>query len=770
LKENEPNSLSLATDLHVAATSKLVEALVQSENKMRLRLDLLSEVVFEIRPSGEIEFLNRAWVAVGGQKVESLRGKPFIVLFVEEDRPKVEALIAEPADIPGGRIMTCRIARPDGRECWVELSAVAVPGTGWVGTMRDVTRSKQALEQLELLSLVADKTDNLVIITDARGLVRWVNRSFAEFTGYTLDEVYGRKPGAMLQGPGTDPEEVRRLGEYIRARKSVTSEILNYTKSGKPYWITIHMTPIFDAHGALESYIAVQSDTTKLHINEERFRLIVKAAGSAVWEHDIDEQSTWFSGGMKEIFGHEPGPGEDASVFYTKHIHPEDAPRVMAATDRMVSESMSMHEQYRFRCADGRWAIVEDRAFAVKDGTGRVVRLMGSMIDISERLHLEQVMRQAQKMEAVGQLTGGLAHDFNNLLTIVMGNAELLSDALGERPQLQRMANMTLNAAERGAEMTNRLLAFSRKQPLQPRTIDVGQLVQGMESLLQRTLAGNIDIEIISAGGLWKADLDAGQLESALLNLAVNARDSMPDGGLLTIETANCTLDAGFPSQELDVKAGQYVMLTVSDTGHGIPKDEIGRVFEPFFTTKDVGKGSGLGLSMVYGFVKQSSGHIQVFSEQGQGTALKLYFPRSVGKEEPEKVNDPSTKIFCGHEVILVVEDDHMVREHVVRQLNSMGYRIIEAATGSEAVEILKQGAEIDLLFTDVVMPGGMSGSALADAVRAMKPGIKVLFTSGYTENALMHDGRLDQGVQLLTKPYRSEQLAFKVREVLSGN
>ena len=264
--EIEPSSRSLATDLHVAATSKLVEALVQSENKMRLRLDLLSEVVFEISSLGEIAFLNRAWVAVGGHKVDSLRGKPFITLFVDEDRPQVDAFILEQAEISGDRTMTCRIARPDGRECWVELSAVAVPGTGWVGTMRDVTRSKQALEQLELLSLVANKTDNFVIISDARGLVRWVNRSFVEFTGYTLDEIYGRKPGWVLQGPGTNPQEVRRLGEYIRAGKSVTSEILNYTKSGKPYWITIHMTPVFDAHGALESYIAVQSNTTEMHI------------------------------------------------------------------------------------------------------------------------------------------------------------------------------------------------------------------------------------------------------------------------------------------------------------------------------------------------------------------------------------------------------------------------------------------------------------------------------------------------------------------------
>jgi len=473
---------------------------------------------------------------------------------------------------------------------------------------------------------------------------------------------------------------------------------------------------------------------------------------------------------MKEMIGHEPAPDQAGKDFWMGNLHPEDAPHVLAALDRLLSDGDPLFEQYRFRCADGRWAIIEDRAFAVQDGDGRAVRILGSMTDISERVLLESRLRQAQKMEAVGQLTGGLAHDFNNLLTIVMGNAELLSDALEDRPNLQKLANTVLSAADRGAEMTSRMLAFSRQQALAPRVVDLGLLVQGLEGLLRQALPENIALKFFYADDLWKVELDAGQLESALLNLTLNARDAMPEGGMLTIETANCVLDDIVTSQEPVIEAGPYVMLAVSDTGHGISKDKISHIFEPFFTTKEVGKGSGLGLSMVYGFVKQSSGHIQVYSEQGQGTAFKHYFPRSMGKEEQQQVNDSSKNIRGGHEVILVVEDDSMVREHVVAQLNSMGYRIFEAATGSEAVKILKQGVEIDLLFTDVVMPGGMSGPAVAEAVRAMKPEIKVLFTSGYTENALMHDGSLDKGVQLLNKPYRSEQPALKVRQVLSGN
>lgn len=265
MQENDPANPSLVRDLHVAATAKLVEALVQSENRMRLRLDLLTEVVFEVNQSFEITFLNRAWVAVGGRKIESMRGKPFLDVFVEEDRPLVQAFITGLDPEGGSGKLTCRIDRPDGQECWVELSAVELNGAGWVGNMRDVTRSKYALDQLQLLSLVANHTDNFVIITDAAGLARWINRSFTDFTGYSLAEIYGRPPGSILQGPDTDPKEVARLGAHIRAQKSVQSEILNYTKSGEPYWVTLHLTPIFDDDGVLESYIAVQSNTTEMH-------------------------------------------------------------------------------------------------------------------------------------------------------------------------------------------------------------------------------------------------------------------------------------------------------------------------------------------------------------------------------------------------------------------------------------------------------------------------------------------------------------------------
>jgi len=455
-------------------------------------------------------------------------------------------------------------------------------------------------------------------------------------------------------------------------------------------------------------------------------------------------------------------------TIWRLHVHPDDMARVEAANERLESgQDNILREQYRFRRANGSWAFVQDHAFAIRDDKGKVCRVLGAMTDISEQALLEERLRQAQKMEAVGQLTGGVAHDFNNLLTIILGNAEILEEALTDQPHLQRLAKMSLEAADRGADLTNRLLAFSRKQALEPKILDVAPLVQGMDGLLRRALPENIDIEIVRSGGLWKIEADASQLESALLNLAVNARDAMPGGGSLTIEIANAMLDDDYAAVEPDVTPGQYVVIVVTDTGMGMSPDVLARVFEPFFTTKEVGLGSGLGLSMVFGFVKQSGGHIRVYSELGEGTAIKMYFPRARTEQENVSVVSSRQKITGGTETILVVEDDGAVREYVTAQFRWLGYTVLEASTGAEALEVLQGTPEIDLLFTDVVMPGGMGGRELADAARKLRSGLKVLYTSGYTENSIVHQGRLDTGVKLLNKPYRREQLAAKVREVL---
>ncbi len=395
---------------------------------------------------------------------------------------------------------------------------------------------------------------------------------------------------------------------------------------------------------------------------------------------------------------------------------------------------------------------------------------------VEQRMQAEEALRQAQKMEAIGQLTGGVAHDFNNLLTVIMGGLETISRQANELPQgsatgrIQRSAAMAAHAADRAATLTARLLAFSRRQPLDPKPIDPGRLVTGLADMLQRTLGETVALQTVIGAGLWRTLADPAELENALVNLAVNARDAMPDGGRLTIETSNAYLDDAYVASIAEpVAAGQYVLIAVSDTGSGMDADTLAQVFEPFFTTKEVGKGTGLGLSQVYGFVRQSGGHVRIYSEVGEGTTVKIYLPRLAGAATAAEfeVRAPTVADVRGDETVLVVEDHEDLRAYSVSVLAEAGYRVLEANSGPEALALLERGSRVDLLFTDVVLPDGMDGRRLANEAARRNPRLKVLYTTGYTRNAIVHNGRLDPGVQLITKPFTSAELTAKVRQVL---
>jgi sensor domain CHASE-containing protein/CheY-like chemotaxis protein len=382
----------------------------------------------------------------------------------------------------------------------------------------------------------------------------------------------------------------------------------------------------------------------------------------------------------------------------------------------------------------------------------------------------EVLLRQSQKLEAVGQLTGGIAHDFNNLLTVIMGNAEMLASELSDRGDLRKFAEMTVTAAERGSELTHHLLAFSRKQTLKPRTIDVQKLIDGsLELLVRRTLPETIGLHTSVADDLWLIEIDPSQLESALLNIILNARDAMPNGGDIEIQLKNTVLNAAPEENDPNFQDDEYVMIEVRDTGHGMSEDTLLRVYEPFFTTKEVGRGSGLGLSMVYGFVKQSGGQMKISSSLNNGTSVTLYFPRSLGENSASTIETGKEPIMGASGTILVVEDDSLVREHVRANLIGLGYTVLEAENGQAALDIIRERSDIDLLFTDVVLPGNINGKVLADSAKELRADLKVLFTSGYTEDTLTKDGRLGAETKLLRKPYRRNQLAAKIREVL-GN
>ncbi len=402
----------------------------------------------------------------------------------------------------------------------------------------------------------------------------------------------------------------------------------------------------------------------------------------------------------------------------------------------------------------------------VRGESGRVERIVGSARDVTERKRTEEQARRSQRMEAVGQLTGGVAHDFNNLLQVIQANLELLSVGITDPKARTRLEN-ALRGADRAASLTRQLLAFARRQPLEPVPMNLGRMLGDLADLLRRTLGEAVDVETVVAADLWDTLADPAQVESAILNLALNARDAMPGGGRLTLELSNTVLDDAYVSGVQDVQAGQYVLLAVSDTGEGMSATVLGRVFEPFFTTKPDGKGTGLGLSMVYGFVRQSNGHVQIYSEPGQGTTVKIYLPRTrqaPARPMPLSISDA----VAGGEVVLVVEDEADVRQATCALLTELGYHTLEAEGPIAALTILQGEQPVDLLFTDVVMPGDMKTPEFVRQARALRPEIAVLYASGYTENAIIHHGRLDEGVLLLSKPYGREDLARKAAQALS--
>lgn len=430
---------------------------------------------------------------------------------------------------------------------------------------------------------------------------------------------------------------------------------------------------------------------------------------------------------------------------------------------------------------------VGDRAKALETSNASLQREMQVRIEVEEALRqlngtleerivarsneLERAheqLRQSQKLEAIGQLTGGVAHDFNNVLQVISGNLQLLQMSPAENPDAQRRLESAAFAADRGAKLASQLLAFARRQPLQPVATNLGRVLRTMDELLRRALGESIHIETVVGGGLWNTLVDPNQIENVILNLAINARDAMRGDGKLTLELGNAILDDHYVLHEPDVPPGQYVMLAISDTGVGMPPEVMARAFEPFYTTKREGEGTGLGLSMAYGFIKQSNGHIRIYSEVGNGTTIKIYLPRS-HQAEVEIPDVRTGPVVGGTETVLVVEDDPVVQATAVDMLSGLGYQVLKAMDGQGALTILQSGVPIDLLFTDVVMPGPVRSPELARLAKQLFPDIEVLFTSGYTQNAIVHGGRLDPGVELISKPYRREDLARKIRHMLAN-
>jgi PAS domain S-box-containing protein len=530
-----------------------------------------------------------------------------------------------------------------------------------------------------------------------------------------------------------------------------------------------------------------QSETGAVHkalqTSEQQFQLLVQGVKDyAIFMLDPQGRITTWNSGAERIKGYQAEEiiGEHFSRFYTEDERREGVP--MRALQRAETQGRHEAEGWRVRKDGSRFraSVLID---PIHDDGGKLIGFAKVTRDVTERHLAQEKLEQArerllqwQKMEAVGQLTGGVAHDFNNLLTIVIGNLETAQRHLGPltggvASRLKRSLDNAMRGAQRAATLTQRLLAFSRQQPLDPKPLDVNKFIAAEVEFLQRSLGETIEVEAVGSAGLWPVEVDAHQLGAALLNLAVNARDAMPNGGKLTIETSNALLDRDYCSANPEVIPGQYVMVAVSDNGTGMTEDVVDRAFEPFFSTKGVGQGSGLGLSQVYGFIKQSNGHVKIYSEVGEGTTVKIYLPRLLQEIDRMDQEERAAEVVegSGQETILVVEDDRDVRLYLAEVLRDLNYRVLSAHDAVSALGLINEGdVRIDLLLTDVVLPG-MNGRMLAEQARNRRPGLKVLFTTGYSRNAIVHQGRLDPGVAMIQKPIAQDNLAARIRDLLDG-
>jgi PAS domain S-box-containing protein len=626
------------------------------------------------------------------------------------------------------------------------------------------------------LRAVLDTAVDGVILIDARGTVLMFNPACERLFGYAATDVVGQNVKMLMPEPFRT-EHDQYVANYHRTgeRKiiGVGREVVGRRKDGSTFPMDLSVGEA-KQDGEI-TFVGIIHDVTERKRTEQairesaaRLQAVLDTAVDGVILIDARGIILMFNPACERLFGYRAreAVGQNVKMLMPEPFQSEHDQYVANYHRTGEKKIIGIGREVVGRRKDGTTFPMDlSVGEAEQDGDSIFV---GIIHDITDHKRTEEQLVQAQKMETVGQLSGGIAHDFNNLLTVIIGNADELSDALKARPDLKQLSDAIISCGQNGAELTRRLLAFSRRQTLQPVEIDCNRLVLGMQQLLRRTLREDVEIRTILDHTLPSAFADRAQLESAILNLALNAQDAMPSGGCLSLTTADAALDLDYQSQHPEVGSGRYVMIAVTDEGTGMPPEVRERVFEPFFTTKDVGKGSGLGLSMVYGFVKQSNGHVSVYSEPGLGTTVRLYLPAgSAAAARPLSSAEPEVEAGASGATILVTEDDPFVRGYAVTTLRSLGYRVIIAGNGREALDLLRNGAAPDVLFTDIVMPGGMSGWDLAREALALQPALKVLYTSGYALDTLVERGRLDPGTVILNKPYRKPELARRLREIL---
>jgi two-component system cell cycle sensor histidine kinase/response regulator CckA len=761
------------------------ETLRQSEAVLHGIIDNTLAVIYAKRPDGRFLLINRQFEKLFNVTLEEIRDKTGYDIFPRE---AAEIFRANDQQVlaAGVAIQSEEYApHADGLHAYISMKFPLFDAAGQpfavCGISTDITERKQAEEALReserrYYTLVEKMSEGLIQV-DNNDVIQFVNDRYCEMTGYVRAELIGQKAAQAMLISEADRRMAQERGRLRKQGYVDRYEIQLRKKSGEKIWVEVGGALVVDASDKVIGSIGVVTDITArrraeeaLRESEERYRVISELVSDYAFAYRVEPDGTvtfeWVTDAVIRITGYEAGEG--AFDLWQSMTHPDDLPIAQQRRERLHAGQTDVSE-YRIFAKDGRILWLRYYSRPVWDAAqGRVVRVYGAVQDITKLRQLEQQLAQAQKMEAVGQLAGGIAHDFNNILTIILGSCDLILEDrhLGQR--LRDDIKQIQGAAARAAELTQQLLAFSRQQFLEPRILNLNDVMSAMEKLLRPLIGEHIKLLTRLQPDLGPVNADPGRIEQVVMNLAINARDAMPNGGTLIVETANVVLDEDYVREHVDVQAGPYVMLAISDTGSGMDAATHARIFEPFFTTKEQGKGTGLGLATVHGIVNQSGGHIWVYSEPGHGSTFKIYLPQALDSVKSASPTRAPAPLPAGSATILLVEDEAVVRDLAGRILRRQGYRTIEAADGHAALRIAGEHAEaIDLLLTDVVMPGGISGRQLAEQLTALRQDLKVLYISGYTDEMITQYGVLNAGVAYLQKPFTPDALLRKVQEVL---
>lgn len=762
-------------------------------NQKALDLESLPGAALEIRPDGRIVASNAAFTALTGFTTDDVRGRQLDVLFGAETEPAAIVHVRDAmgrGDVYTGELLSYRKSR---QAFWNDL--IVWPSydaqqhvVRHIALIRDVTPRRRMLDASTLPggghSLVLDRLQAGIVIHDASTEILYANAKATELLGITHKRILG--------AVDTDPRwvfiaedgssllvEDYPVSRAMRTRSVVTNHVIGMRREsdGKEVWAMCNAYPVLDDTGELIEVVVSFTEVTGLKEaeralakSEERLRLVLQGSTDAPWDWDLRTNQLYYAPRWFQMIGYADGEIQAGATLWITLLHPDDRQVVTNLESALAGDVTSYETEFRLRHKDGHYVRVLSRGFVLRDSDGTPIRVSGTNTDVTERRAMEARLQQTQRMEAIGHLAGGVAHDFNNLLAVICGNLELLQDELAAKGAPSDLLSEALSAAYKGAGLTRRLLTSTRQQALQPTVVDVGRVIDSTVIVLRRLISESIRIDTIVAPALARILIDAGELENALINLAINARDAMPGGGVLAISAENLDFTDNAIPNELDLAPGTYVRISVADNGSGMPKEVAQRALEPFFTTKPVGSGSGLGLSMVDGLVRQSGGQSRVYSEVGIGTSIQLYLPTTLAamSAAPVPHGEFPRASAPGPEVVLVVEDDPSVRRYCLRCLASLGYRTIEAANGPDALAALDSAGRVDLLLTDVVMPNGMSGPEVVVAAKRRQPDLRVLYMSGYLAHMLDGDAPLAT-THVLTKPFARGALATRIRMLLDA-